>query len=862
MAQSQFVKQEVNDFVIEYVLMHCARMERVFQAARLHLRPEQLSEPGETPHRYIWAAMLSYYDDHQELPSFNALSVRVLGSITATPGIAPEVLTAANELMVWMYDKVCNPDTELSSKDALVALRWILLDRAPGQDLRQVVAGAGSKSIPNLPQVLEKLQRQVDQINTIGVAEEDDTTLPTSWVTVGREKRPTGVGFIDKLMDGGSEPGDCNIILGPTGGGKCFGKGTPILLHSGEVRAVEDIVEGDMLMGPDSKPRKVIGVTQGIGPLYKVTPCKGAPYIVNDEHILALVMTDTDKFVDISVREYLTKSKWFKHRAKGYSAGVEFPQRETTLEPYFVGLWLGDGSKDCQRITNADFEVIEYLRRYANRRKMRLSVTHKRNNAAQTYSIVGHEQGIGMNPLTRGLKAMLNNKHIPAEYKINSRKVRLELLAGLCDSDGWLHRPGNFQIMQKNRQLAEDIAFVARSLGFAAYLTQVKKTCCNNGVTGTYNCISIIGDLEQIPTRIARKISPKRAQKKHPCRNGITVTSIGRGKYFGFEVAGADKHFLLGDFTVVHNSTTLNQISCSMAKLEYKAGCEGRESGLVVVVGYEDSKRMMQIRAASCGAHVPKNKLRELKSYDELTTTGRLDQYELDMYRGLGQQRDLLGEQERLEQARVWLDKNLYLLDFHDPKNGGRGHITEIRQKLLAIQDKRKMPIRAVMIDWAGEMIRNYLIATGRPYDGGTMALELAGLLHKAKSEIAVPFDCTVWVAHQLRGASCKQPPSYIPHHSEAQWCTSFADNAWFAFCLGTKDTEHNVCQLVASKTRHGESSPPVICKIDGGFCRMVDVSTVFEVDPHTKRFALSSERSRVKSGPVRGGFGNNVDMS
>ena len=77
-----------------------------------------------------------------------------------------------------------------------------------------------------------------------------------------------------------------------TGLGKCLGKGTPVLMYDGSVVPVEDIKDGDLVMGPDSSPRTVCGTTRGKSTLYRIIPIKGDPYVVNEEHILSLKITN------------------------------------------------------------------------------------------------------------------------------------------------------------------------------------------------------------------------------------------------------------------------------------------------------------------------------------------------------------------------------------------------------------------------------------------------------------------------------------------------------------------------------------------------------------------------------------------
>jgi len=292
--------------------------------------------------------------------------------------------------------------------------------------------------------------------------------------------------------------------------------------------------------------------------------------------------------------------------------------------------------------------------------------------------------------------------------------------------------------------------------------------------------------------------------------------------------------------------TTLSmQMAVEIARLQDMYATTGdREPGLVVFFSYEDGLRMMQIRAMSYAAEVDKDTLRFLRSDDELSTTGDLKLYEQRMYQGSNKER--LGERERLAEVRPWINQYVEFVDFNEGGEGGSGGIPEVRQRLMAIQRKRKMPIRAVFIDWAGQMVRNQLLAERGAVEGSNMALELGGLLGMAKREIATPLNCVVWVPHQLKGNLTKRSPGTTPHHSEAEWCASFANNAWYAFCIGKKDEQHSVCQVAATKTRHAESVPPVICKIKGEICRMEDVDEDFMFDPATGGLSLREEGERV----------------
>lgn len=354
-----------------------------------------------------------------------------------------------------------------------------------------------------------------------------------------------------------------------TGGGKCLGKDTPVLMYDGTIKLVQDVVAGDLLMGPDSAPRTVLSTCVGQEQLYKIIPAKGDPYVVNESHVLSLRMTPgsspsyaPDQIVNLSVRDYQNTNKTFRHCAKGWRTGVDFPCSGATLPdmpPYILGLWLGDGTQrlsGCTTISKPDPEVLDSLREYAESIDCFVSTRMSATAHPCPMHSVLMKKRKPVNPMRQALLdlGVVENRHIPHFYKCGSREARLQVLAGYLDADGCLTHSNGYDAITKVKQLAEDICFLARSLGFAAYTNRQWKVCVNNGVGNYYWRISISGSgLEQIPVRLPRRKAVPRQQKKNALRHGISLEKLSIGNYYGFEIDG-DHLFLLGDFTVTHNT--------------------------------------------------------------------------------------------------------------------------------------------------------------------------------------------------------------------------------------------------------------------------------------------------------------------
>lgn len=386
-------------------------------------------------------------------------------------------------------------------------------------------------------------------------------------------------------------PGDLMAIVARPGHGKCLGRGTKVLMFDGSLKSVEDIVFGDCLMGPDSTPRRVLGTSQGIGPIYRITQNRGAvSYRVNGKHILSLKRSKNEgphshgDILNISVDECLQKGPGFFSRYKGYKVAVEFPEKELPIEPYFLGIWLGDGASKNVKVTTTDPEVIEYLHQYADR--LLLQVSQHEDDFSITRGHRGKDVSKGNLQAKLSSLELLGSKYIPNHYLINSEANRLELLAGLVDSDGhYREKDGCFDIVQKNRGLALQIKFLADTLGFRTCMDVKQATIKSIGYTCTVYRLRMYGDLDKVPCRIERKKATTRKAIVNHRHTGIKITPDGIDEFFGFELSG-DGLFLLEDMTVTHNSSFMSYLAKRTAT---KIVERGEQNKCVIYVSWEQS---------------------------------------------------------------------------------------------------------------------------------------------------------------------------------------------------------------------------------------------------------------------------------
>lgn len=419
-------------------------------------------------------------------------------------------------------------------------------------------------------------------------------------------------------VDGGIRQEKFYIL---TGSG-CHAKDTEIMMADGSLKLVQDIVVGDQLMGDDSTPRNVKELFRGQDTMMRIIPKKGEPFVVNQHHKLTLKVTKSsmpnivprkDKFearwlekifsttedgcivqqktcrfsnrkeaeafiksliyvpnvlqeedkIDVQVKNYVNWNM-DRYHLYLYRTGVEYAPREVTLDPYFLGYWLGDGTSCEPGFTTAESEVVEYIEQILPS-EHKMTIYDKKGGAIR-YGISFKGKRVGrytcQNEILNNMRKynIIGNKHIPIDFLQNTREVRLQVLAGIMDSDGYATKSNSYEITLKNEKLLDEVIQLARSLGFNCYKNVVQKKCYNNGKVNTYYQTFIHGnDLDDIPCLVPRKNVAKRQSCRDPMAIGFKVQPIGVGDYYGFCV-DKNHRYLMSDFVVTANSNGKSKI--------------------------------------------------------------------------------------------------------------------------------------------------------------------------------------------------------------------------------------------------------------------------------------------------------------
>ena len=229
-------------------------------------------------------------------------------------------------------------------------------------------------------------------------------------------------------------------------------------------------------------------------------------------------------------------------------------------------IWIGDGHRGqlTWTINDNDVEIVDRIKYFAaNRYNMELVTINEPSNCT-TYAV--RRKIKGKKPHCNEFYFVQsseneNGKFIDNRYLTNNRNIRLELLAGLLDTDGYLI-DNVYEIVTKWEQMRDNILFLCRSLGFSV----THKSKFVNDIE--YYRIWISGDTHLIPCVTRKKAAPRK-QIKRPLVYGFKVEPLGIGDYYGFEIDG-NHLYLLGDFTVTHN--THDQLEIARMVINHTGG--------------------------------------------------------------------------------------------------------------------------------------------------------------------------------------------------------------------------------------------------------------------------------------------------
>lgn len=428
----------------------------------------------------------------------------------------------------------------------------------------------------------EKLQRAYnDAVNNYVTREFDGSMLkfpgkvPDSIIKLRRHQRNA----VARIVQDGRA-----LLDHVVGAGKAGSLDSKLLTPDGWVR-MGDIKVGDYVISHDGTPTLVEAIfPQGDKEIFKVIFSDGSSTECCDEH---LWLTWNYQERSYSQRMLKLGKQWEcgmpKVRplseirqtlvsdhlgAKNHSIPmvqpVQFNERHIPLDPYLVGALIGDGhiGEKAVSISGADDEVFyelnlpEGVRARENGDKTRCKSLH----------LVGTVPG--KNPALDALRELgltgklSHEKFVPDAYKFNTADIRLAVLRGLMDTDGWVEKAGKTTAFTTvSRQLADDVTFLVQSFGGVALLTEKRPKYSHKGEKRdgrvAYRLtIKMPADIN--PFHISRKRDAVVAKTSYaPARYIVSVESIGMKPAQCIRVEHPSHLYVTDDFIVTHNTYTV-----------------------------------------------------------------------------------------------------------------------------------------------------------------------------------------------------------------------------------------------------------------------------------------------------------------
>ena len=360
------------------------------------------------------------------------------------------------------------------------------------------------------------------------------------------------------------------------GDGTGLGKGRSQPLNAllttptGQIK-MKDVKIGTKIISVDGTVTKITGVfPQGKIDVYKVTFSDGTFTECSGDHLWE---TQTrrqrhyekkDWGVNYSKPKVLTTSEILRTirliHTIPLTKPVEFKKQEITIDPYLLGILLAEGylrEKGSVEITNADEQILDEIRNLIHPTlELKAKPNHKYHYNVVKKNKLWKGQPRKNNKLVNSLRdykltgKTAPYKFIPKQYKINTPEVRIALLQGLMDCDGYISSTGSSMYYTVSKQLADDVIFLVQSLGGVA-TRGIKKTT-------HLDCHVIYIKLPEgiKPFRLLRKLERvKKTWTKYPPQRYIkSIELIGKKECQCIAIDHPRHLYLTNDFIVTHNT--------------------------------------------------------------------------------------------------------------------------------------------------------------------------------------------------------------------------------------------------------------------------------------------------------------------
>lgn len=359
------------------------------------------------------------------------------------------------------------------------------------------------------------------------------------------------------------------VIFAPTSAGKAQPLDSLVATPKGFKR-MGDITIGEDVLVPSGGSAKVIGVyPQGKKKIFKIEFSNRDSVECCEDHLWKVnALYDQWQGKVLTAKQIKNKLKC-PNGANRFNINtpksIDFQSQNVPLDPYTMGLLLGDG---CFRLENAigisttEIEILGYISSsLANGYYLKQS---KNRKCDFRITCGKRDKGTPKNPYVSIIKELglygksSSEKFIPKMYLYNNYETRLALLQGLMDTDGTVSKKGQISFASTSLKLAESVKWLVQSLGGVAFKTKRNKKYKYRGKTKfgkLYYIISFTLPENIVPFRLGWKrnrCSVNRIRNKN--RTICNVTEIGYKECQCIMVDHPEHLYITDNFIVTHNT--------------------------------------------------------------------------------------------------------------------------------------------------------------------------------------------------------------------------------------------------------------------------------------------------------------------
>lgn len=437
--------------------------------------------------------------------------------------------------------------------------------------------------------------------------------------TDGLSGAPTGYDEFDEIT-GGLEPGTVTIIAGRPAMGKAQPLNSRVLLADGSWKTIGTLSIGDRLASIDGAPSCVVGIyPQGLKEIFKITLSDGRSTLACDEHLWRVnscKFSSKSKILNTAtVKNMLTQSRYKTRLSLPLVSGDFGLDKNISVDPWLLGALLGNGYLSSKKISFStnDEQTLSRLIDKIGSENVKYSGGYDYNilfSFGKGKELKSALDGLGL------LDCLSYDKFIPKNYMSSTKNVRLQLLRGLLDTDGWVEKFGTVRFATSSVKLAYGVQELCFSLGARCSLSMKKPIFSYKGEIkeGEISYVLNISHKEKSGLlSLERKVARASIKQKFKAPTITSIESVGSEDAACIEVSHPERLYVTDDYIVTHNTAAGLGIAIRSAKITGKRSLYW--SG-------EVSKKQMSQRAVAAKTNIPVICIRTGKNRGPLLADG------------------------------------------------------------------------------------------------------------------------------------------------------------------------------------------------------------------------------------------------